>query len=52
MRYLESDNAFLPGAHSREVDLSKGLVGELYVDAVPSDGELKGNRLVGFSHDD
>lgn len=51
-KYLESDKAFPPGANSRQVDLSEGLVGEPHVHALLRDGELEGNRLVGFGHDD
>lgn len=51
-RYLEADEALLPGANSRQVDLSEGLVGEPHVHALPGDSELEGNRLVGFGHDD
>ena len=50
--YLESDDTFLPRAHTREVDLSEGLVGQLQIDALRGDGELEGHRLVGFCHDD
>lgn len=33
-----------------QVDLPQGLMGQVEVDAIGSDGELKGHRLVGFCH--
>lgn len=33
-----------------QVDLPQSLMGQLEVDAIGGDGELKGHRLVGFCH--
>ncbi len=47
---LDPAHAFLPGAQSREVDLVKGLVGQMQVDPLMSDGELKRYCLVSLCH--
>lgn len=48
--YLESDDTLLPGAHTREIDFSEGLLGQLDIDALWSDRKLEGHRLVGLCH--
>lgn len=48
--YLESDDTLFPGAHTREIDFSEGLLGQLDIDAIWSDRKLEGHRLVGLCH--
>ena len=50
-RYLEPDDTLLPGAYTRKVDLSEGLVGQLQINTLWGDCELEGHGLVGFCHD-
>lgn len=49
--YLESEDTFLPGSHTGQVDFSEGLVERLHICAVRSRAELVCYRLAGFCHD-
>ncbi len=47
---LNPADAFLPGSQSGEVDLTEGLVGQMQVDPLRTDGELKRYCLVSLCH--
>lgn len=48
---LNPADAFLPGPQSGKVDLIEGLVGQMQVDPLRRDGELKRHCLVSLCHD-
>lgn len=47
---LNPTNAFLPRSQSGEVDLTEGLIGQMQVDPLRGDGELKRYCLMSLRH--